>query len=548
MEESIEIAKSYFKQNKFQNTIDICSKILESDRNVIEALKLKGKSLLATKRIEDASLYFNKVLTIRPDDYESIKDIGNTYQAINDIDTARNYYKKAIEINNNYAPALTNLGIIELAKGKKEEALSLLLKATKSDPKLLPAWGNLATAYLKLQKTQEAEESICKAIEINPNIYSSHLLFATILMTQNKLREAEGPLQQVLILKPDCTEAYINLGTVLKGLGKLQEAESYLRKAIVLNPNLSNSHYLLASILINLNKPLDAEVSLRKSIELNPDCSESYYMLGNIYKNNEKLEESKKYLLKAIEIKPHWKTYYIYASCLFEENELALAKQNILKAIDENNKSFNNYKSLKDEKEKNILDAALKAINSAKNKENILNNQDFERTIINMPVDKELLSYLYTLNKEKLNNMKDARYGDGLCSNYKLFEDQSDIISKLEKDIKEICKKVIGVKEMIIRDSFFNIFKSGSGLNKHNHIGEYDSHFGLGSYKYVLVYYLEKGDQSSKEPGILKLYNPEQSITPINGMIVIVKANTLHSVSYDGNKDRVIVGVNFYGF
>ena len=41
--------------------------------------------------------------------------------------------------------------------------------------------------------------------------------------------------------------------------------------------------------------------------------------------------------------------------------------------------------------------------------------------------------------------------------------------------------------------------------------------------------------------------NPDKNILPVNGMIVIIDAKQLHSVSYSGTKDRVMVGVNFYG-
>ena len=121
-------------------------------------------------------------------------------------------------------------------------------------------------------------------------------------------------------------------------------------------------------------------------------------------------------------------------------------------------------------------------------------------------------------------------------------------MKKLEIDLKEISKKALRKKEIIFADSFFNIFTSGSGATPHHHITPQDEYFGLSLHKYSLVYYLEIGDQTCQDPGILKLYNPDEDILPLNGMIVIIKGKKLHSVSYSGNKDRVMIGVNFYGF
>ena len=96
MESNIEIAQLLFQQNKYQETIDTCKKILDTDSNSIEAIKLIAKSFLSIRKIDDARLYFNKALNIKPDDFDSIKDLGNTYQAIGDIDNAKNEAPKIV--------------------------------------------------------------------------------------------------------------------------------------------------------------------------------------------------------------------------------------------------------------------------------------------------------------------------------------------------------------------------------------------------------------------------------------------------------------------
>ena len=40
--------------------------------------------------------------------------------------------------------------------------------------------------------------------------------------------------------------------------------------------------------------------------------------------------------------------------------------------------------------------------------------------------------------------------------------------------------------------------------------------------------------------------NPNQDILPNNGLIIIFPAGRKHSVFYKGQKDRIIIGVNFY--
>tara|TARA_B100000579_G_scaffold261226_1_gene215267 strand:- start:560 stop:775 length:216 start_codon:yes stop_codon:yes gene_type:complete len=68
LEANIEIAQSLFKQNKHEETIDTCHAILTTDANSIEATKLIGKSFLAIRKINDARLYLQQALNIKPDD------------------------------------------------------------------------------------------------------------------------------------------------------------------------------------------------------------------------------------------------------------------------------------------------------------------------------------------------------------------------------------------------------------------------------------------------------------------------------------------------
>ena len=113
------------------------------------------------------------------------------------------------------------------------------------------------------------------------------------------------------------------------------------------------------------------------------------------------------------------------------------------------------------------------------------------------------------------------------------------------KALIDIIKKTTK-SEIYILESFFNILNSGSGTIKHHHISSFDKKNGLVNRKYSLTYYVSIGDQNCKDPGILKLHNPEEEILPTNGMIIIIPATRLHSVIYGGKTDRVMIGVNFY--
>ena len=127
------------------------------------------------------------------------------------------------------------------------------------------------------------------------------------------------------------------------------------------------------------------------------------------------------------------------------------------------------------------------------------------------------------------------------------FIDHSSIIKTVEEDLVRIVIKAIKA-DIHVKDSFFTILGAGGGVNRHNHISalDLDSSLNLVNQKFSLVYYLSVGDQDCTEPGILKLYNPSENILPREGMIIIFPADRYHSVVYNGKKDRIIIGINFY--
>ena len=154
------------------------------------------------------------------------------------------------------------------------------------------------------------------------------------------------------------------------------------------------------------------------------------------------------------------------------------------------------------------------------------------RIILSRAVEADLIASLYRMDFHELDKKKgrvllasgkaDARYGNGKCSpDFSLFQDSSSVIQKLSEDLTRIMMEAVK-SDVYVYDSFFNILGAGGGTTPHRHINELDKDIGfnLEKDKYSLVYYLSVGDQDCSEPGILKLYDPDEEIIPGEGMIV----------------------------
>ena len=163
-------------------------------------------------------------------------------------------------------------------------------------------------------------------------------------------------------------------------------------------------------------------------------------------------------------------------------------------------------------------------------------------------VENELIQTLYSIRTKDSSR---PIYGEIKGSDYFLFDRDIPRLGYFKKDLIKKLSEYFD-SEIYITESFFNIIKPkdgvGGGSKIHAHLGRIDKikQLNIEKQKFSLVYYLSIGDKSGKDQGTLKFHNPNKNFLPEEGMIVVFPASRLHSVHYDGKKDRVCIVVNFY--
>ena len=367
------------------------------------------------------------------------------------------------------------------------------------------------------------------------------------LLAEAKFEKAEVLLKNIIEIDPNHYKSYINISVIYVKLGKLKDAEEYLIKAIKLKPDHELAYFNLATTQNKLGKTEEAENNFKKAIQINPDYVEAYTNLGNLYLSIENLNSAERYLEKAINIRPNFsEAHYNLALTQSKKRRYDLAELSYKKAIEfkPNFKdAIHNLKKIL--REKKLL------LHIQQHKKKNIDYSTIEKKISKDPyvfdrkVEAELIPELYQIETKELDNTNDVRYGNGVCSDYDLFKNNSKILKNVEKDLTKIMTKAVN-SDIFIIESFFNILRTSSGLTSHNHINDFDTREGLTNKKYSLTYYLSVGDQKSSEPGILKIYNPIIEILPSPGTIIIFPSNRQHSVFYNGKTDRVMIGINFY--
>ena len=334
---------------------------------------------------------------------------------------------------------------------------------------------------------------------------------------EGRLEEAEKLYRSILENQPTNLNVYNNLGVLLHGLGRFDEAEKNFKKAIELKPDYVKAHYNLGVLLHELGRFDEAEKSFTKAIGLKPDYVDAHINLGVVFKDLNKFDDAEASYRKAIEFKPNYADAHKGLDLILREKDLLL-------------KIFEIRRSMKKNKASSI-DSGVG-----------LTSNPF---ITHRDVEANFLKNLYKSELKELNKTKDARYGNGKCSDFKFFENDSRVVKNIETDLINIMKEAVK-SDIHIFDSFLNIFKAGSGTNPHDHIRSFDKNQKLVNQKYSLTYYLSVGDQNCSEPGNLRLYDPSEEIRLSEGTIVIIPSARKHNAVYGGKTDRIMIGINFY--
>ena len=425
-----------------------------------------------------------------------------------------------LHINVSKPPQQQLDNLLELYQAKKyDDAEKLAGSITQEFPKHQFAWKVLA-AVLKL--TGRINESLIasqKSVQLDSQDAEAHSNLGMILEELDRFNESEASYRQAITLKPDFAEAHNNLGNTLIELGRFNESEASYRKAIESKPDYTEAHYNLGVTLHELGRLDEAETSLRQAITLNPDFTEAHNNLANTLKDQGRLKEAEISYTQAITLKADYADAHVNLDLLIREKDLL-------------RKIFYKKKTMGKDKATDINSNIRLTFNP------FISHRDAEI---------ELLKDLYKVNFKKLNttSSKDARYGNGKCSDFKFFENDLTTIKTVAEDLISIMKQAVK-SDIYIMDSFLNIFGAGSGTVPHKHISNFDKNQGLANQKFSLTYYLSVGDQNCSEPGNLKVYEPNDEILLSNGTIVILPAFRDHSSVYNGKKDRVMIGVNFY--
>ncbi|MBF0380272.1 MAG: tetratricopeptide repeat protein [Magnetococcales bacterium] len=369
IDEAYKQAVDHFNAEKYTQSDQLCTAILQAIPNHIDALNLLGviaqrvnRHDLAVEQFSKAINIDNKRAVIHCNLAVSLNNLGEVARAKQSMQTAcelqpdniefADYLKKITEkkIATNsddntikasarlqrgieyhqkghlkeaiicykscleYAPdneiALANLGVALKKEGKLDEAVACYQRSIAVNPNIADIHLNLANVYKAQNRFAAAIECYNRVISINPDYIQVYVYIANIFAEKGDIDQGIASLQNGLKIQRDNPELLCNLATLLARQGRLEQAVENFKKALTIKPDYPEALSNLGLAYMEQGLLDEGIVEFNKAIAINPNYAEAYNNLANCFKKQDKLSQAVEMFQKAITINPQYADAY----------------------------------------------------------------------------------------------------------------------------------------------------------------------------------------------------------------------------------------------
>ena len=178
-----------YQSGNWEETINICHKIIKRQPNNFLVLELLGLCAYKNNQIEQAIAYYQKSLKVNYNYAETHNNLAVALQDNQQIDAALRHCKIAIKLCPNYAEAWHNLGLILRDKGQFEAAIEHYQKSLEIKPNNAEVYHSLGTISLELGKLSESQKYYQEALKLDKNYLNAHFGLAAVLLKQGSLMQ-----------------------------------------------------------------------------------------------------------------------------------------------------------------------------------------------------------------------------------------------------------------------------------------------------------------------------------------------------------------------
>lgn len=216
LEKKIQKLAVYLQNKKFPKLKEESEKILKKAPNAVQALQYAGIALLMMQRYEEAKVYLDKALAMRPKDGPILDTFANFYYVQRDYEQALKYQKRSLDNDPNNPDGLEKLGDIYGKGGNPFKAIlaykDSYLRGNR-DPEMIVRLAKM----LRVQgRVEEAQEVLDKVID-NPKAQFEQInIYVELGDVDKGIEQANKVLNTIATNKAELIHVFKELGEMNK--------------------------------------------------------------------------------------------------------------------------------------------------------------------------------------------------------------------------------------------------------------------------------------------------------------------------------------------
>ncbi len=309
------------QKSEWDQAIQDCSKILESQPKNTSALLYRGIALNGKGEFDNAIADLDKVVEQPGRDNALVWNRADAYSNRSVSYYRKSEYLKAIDSayfalleKGDHFEAHNNRGLAYIARHQFDRAIQSFDRAIQSNPKFAEGYSNRGFAYGMKGNFDQLISDQKKAIELDAQLAVAYQRRAAGVLNkggdQAGIQGAIQDLERAIQLKPGFVEALCDRAKLYAMAGDLNKAMADLDQAIQQNPRSAKARIQRGRAYVALKKPELAMESFEKAVELDPYDAEAYCYRGFGYLNSRDFESALKDYTKAIALDPKMDAAY----------------------------------------------------------------------------------------------------------------------------------------------------------------------------------------------------------------------------------------------
>ncbi len=284
---SLNVAKELMAKEKYDESISMLKKILETEPNLVDGILQLGNAYAKARKYEDALKCFYEVLKQKPDYNAAMINILNSLERLGQYDKALEESQKFLKIFPNDHTLYNEIGNLYFLKqdfDKAVEALNTSIGIDKTNPH---AYNKMAGIYILKKDYEKARSFLEKAFKINPNLRTIRYNMAQVEEAVGNVEKAMEYYKTELEHYPKDYKSAYNLAEDLRNRGRYEEAIKYYQESIDNNPHFNIPYFMVAKYYLDRRDQIDKAIEMcNTGIEIKPQNKYTvfgYYILSDIY-------------------------------------------------------------------------------------------------------------------------------------------------------------------------------------------------------------------------------------------------------------------------